>query len=109
MACRLNDGPQMTQNFFLPFQCQCDNIGECRFKKRKRDDQNLAAQYESWKEQLKTGMDKQIEMFTTVQVQPNPHKQMEFTSRVQSWMKLTGQYEDELTQAIALSVIPEDI
>ena len=66
MLCHLADGPKMTQNFFLSFQCQCDNIGECQFKKRKREDANLAAQYESWKAEVKKGIELQIEKFTNV-------------------------------------------
>ena len=48
-------------------------------------------------------------MFTTVQVQPDQNKQARFVNKVKMWMKYTKQYEDELTQAIALSVIPDEV
>ena len=69
----------------------------------------MAAKYASMKDSLKTGIEKQIEMFTTVQVQPDQNKQARFVNKVKMWMKYTKQYEDELTQAIALSVIPDEV
>ena len=74
-----------------------------------RENDRMAAKYASMKDSLKTGIEKQIEMFTTVQVQPDQNKQARFVNKVKMWMKYTKQYEDELTQAIALSVIPDEV
>ena len=74
-----------------------------------RENDRTASKYAGMKDALKTGIEQQIEMFTTIQVQPDPQKQARFLTRIKMWMKYTRQYEDELTQAIAMSVIPEEV
>ena len=61
------------------------------------------------RETLKVGMRELIAPDQRPPVPPNAGKQNSFYAKVEGQIANCEQYGDELTQAIALSVIPEDI
>ena len=57
--------PRLTQNFFLPFQCQCSLLcmrsgKKCGYTQLRETQPQMAAKFDSMKEELKVGMQEQI-------------------------------------------------
>jgi len=68
----------------------------------------MAAKFDGMKESLKAGMQEQLKN-SGPEVKDDYGKQNGFFARINGSIQNCEQYEDELTQAIALSVIPENI
>ena len=98
----------MTQAFSLPFQCQCKFLGTCKFEENAKVPETKE-KYKSMAKDLKDGVGPLLEMFMTPKVAANPQKQQAMANRLQNLVQSCYQYEDEMNQAIALSIIPEEI
>ena len=80
----------------------------CGYACQRQNQPQIAAQYDSLKEQLKAGMQDQLKN-SGPEVKDDYGKQNGFYAKVSGALQNCEQYEDELTQAIALSVVPENI
>ena len=81
----------------------------CGYARERELKPEAAAKYDGMKEELRQGMGELIEANSRPNVPADYGKQNAFFARIEGQIQNCEQYEDELTQAIALSVIPEDV
>lgn len=81
----------------------------CGYARERQLKPEVAAMYDGMRESLKQGMEAMIEVCSRPQVPNDYGKQNSFYASLEGQVTNCEQYEDEMTQAIALSVIPEDI
>ena len=81
----------------------------CGYARERQMKPEIAAKYDGMKDQLKQGIGELIEARSRPNVPADYGKQNAFFAKVEGQIQSCEQYDDELTKAIALSVIPENI